>query len=152
MFSYNTSVHESTGFTPHELIFGKKARIPSEFSDEQVPRTFNQYFNDLFSTIINVQATAAQTLEKAKAKCKRLYDKNINPHKFKINDYVYLLHEPRISKFDPQWNGPYKITRLFNDLNVEIAINQSRTKIVHTNKLKLAHIRPEAMSDPQHDP
>lgn len=152
MFSYNTSVHESTGFTPHELIFGKKARIPSEFADVQPPRTFSQYFDDLFSTITTVQASAAQTLKKAKAKCKKLYDRNVNPHKFRIDDHVYLLHEPRTSKFDPQWNGPYKITRLFDDLNAEIAINQSRMKIVHTNKLKLAHIRPEPLPDPQPDP
>jgi len=30
-FSYNTSVHESTKFTPHELVFGKSARIPTQF-------------------------------------------------------------------------------------------------------------------------
>lgn len=31
MFSYNTSVHEATNFTPYELVFGKLARIPSSF-------------------------------------------------------------------------------------------------------------------------
>jgi len=27
--SYNTSVHEGTGYTPHELVFGKTARVPT---------------------------------------------------------------------------------------------------------------------------
>ena len=29
---YNTSKLEGTGFMPHGLIFGKEARIPSEFA------------------------------------------------------------------------------------------------------------------------
>jgi len=28
-FSYNTSTHESTGYTPYELVFGKIARLSS---------------------------------------------------------------------------------------------------------------------------
>ena len=27
-FAYNSSVHSSTGFTPHEMVFGQKPRIP----------------------------------------------------------------------------------------------------------------------------
>ena len=30
LFAYNTSKHESTGFTPYELVFGKLPRIPLE--------------------------------------------------------------------------------------------------------------------------
>ena len=30
MFSYNTSVHTATGFTPQFLMFGEEARVPSE--------------------------------------------------------------------------------------------------------------------------
>lgn len=147
MFSYNTSVHESTGYTPYELIFGKKARIPSEFAEEEIPATYNDYFDDLFSRISGTQANAAANLERAKNISKTYYDRRQNPRNFHLNDMVLLLKEPRVSKFDPQWEGPYKIIETLSDHNVKIALKGQKTKIVHTNKLKLAHIRVEDESD-----
>ena len=70
IFSYNTSVHDSTGFTPHELVFGVKALIPTEFAREAVPKTFIQYLDDLFKKITSSQATAAENLEQAKERSK----------------------------------------------------------------------------------
>ena len=55
--------------------------------------------------------------------------------------YIYIYKERKTSKFDSSWSGPYKIVRMFDDLNAEIAIGVGKTKIVHTNKLKLACIR-----------
>lgn len=50
---------------------------------------------------------------------------------------VYLRnHNPR-SKLDPQEKlGPYKITQVFNDLNVELEIDWGKYKIVHMNELR----------------
>ena len=47
MFSYNTSVHSAHGFTPHELIFGQKARLPSEFETRIVEKTYEMYLDEL---------------------------------------------------------------------------------------------------------
>ena len=75
MFSYNTSTSSSTGFTPFELVYGRKALIPSEFAKEQVPFTFIKVFDDLFQKITTTQALAAQNLESAKERCKYYYDR-----------------------------------------------------------------------------
>nr|XP_012151327.1 PREDICTED: uncharacterized protein LOC105663898 [Megachile rotundata] len=122
IFSYNTSVHEATGFTPHELVFGVKANIPSEFAKGQAPRTFTQHFDELFTKITTTQSTAACNLEKAKQRSKNYYDRTLNPCKFNVDDVVYLLKEPRISKFDCDWIGPYRINRMFNDLTAELEL------------------------------
>ena len=47
MFSYNASVHSAHGFTPHELIFGQKARLPSEFETRTVEKTYEMYLDEL---------------------------------------------------------------------------------------------------------
>ena len=63
IFSYNTSVHEATGFTPHELVFGVKATIPLEFINQAIPRTFVDHLVELFLKISTTQAVAAANLE-----------------------------------------------------------------------------------------
>lgn len=47
ILSYNTSVHEGTNYTPHELVFGKTARIPNSEPeiDNQEITTYTQYLN-----------------------------------------------------------------------------------------------------------
>lgn len=141
MFSYNTSIHEATGFTPHELVFGTRATIPSEFALEQVPRTFIQYLDDLFTKITTTQIIAAENLNKAKERSKTYYDRTLNTYKFRTDDDVYLLKENKNSKFDCDWLGPYKVRQVISDLTVELDLGNNKYKIVHTNKLKPACIR-----------
>lgn len=62
----------------------------------------------------------------AKERCKKLYGKNLKPRKFFVGDDVYLNEEPNNSTFDAHWTGPYKVTRAFDDWNVEIAIETER--------------------------
>ena len=104
--------------------------------------------SELFRKISDIQANAVENLILAKNRSKRYYDQKINPKNFKVGDYVYLLKEPRISKFDPQYKGPFRIKCLLGNSNAEIIINDLKTKIVHLNKLKLATI-PVTLSENQ---
>ena len=141
MFSFNTTVHSSTGITPHEVIFGKPARISSEFADETIPRTYIQYVDDLLNRLSETQAQVHGQLNAAKMRIKWYYDRKLNQLDFKEGQHVYLLKEPRRSKFEDHYDGPYKINRIFNDLNAELQITHNTTKIVHMNKLKHAFLR-----------
>lgn len=101
MFSYNTSVHESTRFASYELVFGKIPRLPSsrEPADENLEPTYHEYIINLFNKLQNVQAEARGHLMKSKEKNKYYYDQKINPQNFKEGDYVFLLKEPQKTKF-----------------------------------------------------
>lgn len=136
-FSYNTSVHEGTQYTPHELVFGKIARTPShEKAPEDVTNeSYAYYLTNLYNKIRDSQEAARSNLERAKLRSKRYYDKKLNPVNFKIGDQVYLLKEPT-HKLGDQYTGPYKIIEILRSNNVRIKINDRVTKVVHEDKLK----------------
>ena len=141
MFSFNSSVHSATKFTPHKLVFGVNPRIPSEFETGEVAVTYNEYLDKLLFKIYEAQATARENIKQAKLKYKFYYDQKSNIQNYEIGEYVYLLKEPRTSKLDDHYEGPYKVINIFADHNVELEISKNRRKIVHKNKLKLAHLR-----------
>lgn len=141
MFSYNTSVHEGTRYTPHELVFGKTARAPSSdppINETEMNVSYSQYLTALFDKIRNTQAIARENLDRSKLRSKYYYDKKINPYAFKRGDNVYLLREPSKGKLGDQYSGPYRIIEKLPNNNVKIALSREKSKIVHENKLKIA--------------
>lgn len=136
-FSYNTSVHEGTNFTPHELVFGKLARTPaSELQPEDLKNeSYNSYLEKLYDRIKHAQEAANRNLRSAKERSKLYYDRRARPYNFKLGQLVYLLKEPT-HKLENQYTGPYRIIETLENNNVKIAINTRANRIVHTDKLK----------------
>jgi len=63
MFTYNTTVHTSTGFTPFVLIFGKKHNIPTTFLKEPEPQyNYENYALDLKRVMQETQKLARDNL------------------------------------------------------------------------------------------
>lgn len=139
-FSYNTSLHEGTKFTPYELVFGRIARVPSgdDAPGDEQNESYTSYLTDLFNKIRNAQENAKRNLIAYKEKTKTRYDKKINPHNFKVGDYIFLLKEPLKGKLSAQYTGPYEIIQILPRCNVKLKISNSKTKIVHMNKIKIA--------------
>lgn len=126
MFSYNTSVHESTLYSPHELIFGKAARSPSSDPpiENNLGETYKEYLTDLFNRIRTTQELARRNLDRSKIRSKYYYDKRINPQQFRIGDKVYLLKKPNKGKLGDQYVGPYELVEILSNNNVKIRINE----------------------------
>lgn len=142
-FSYNTSVHEGTQYTPHELVFGKVAKVPSSESDltNEINKSYANYLTELFNKIKNAQTIARENLICSKRRSKYYYDRKLNVRKFKIGNSLYLLKEPNKGKLG--YTGPYKVVELLKNNNVKLAISQRKTRIVHEDKLKfLPHQAP----------
>ncbi|KAL6440856.1 hypothetical protein ACFW04_003346 [Cataglyphis niger] len=150
-FSYNTSVHEGTQFTPHELVFGKVAKVPSSEPDttHEVNESYAKYLTELFNKIKNAQMIAHENLINAKKRSKLYYDRKLNSRKFKIGSSVYLLKEPSKSKLGDQYTGPYRVIEVLKNNNVKIAISRHKTRIVHADKLKFSpHQAPTLITTP----
>lgn len=114
MFSYNTSVHTSTKFTPFELIFANKPNLPNSITkNPEFKYTYNDYLDEITLKLNKSHQLARNHLLHSKEINKQHYDKHINPINFNIGDLVYILNEQtkqgKSKKLSPRYNGPYKI-------------------------------------------
>lgn len=131
---HNTSVNQSTGYTPHELLFGYKPR--PFYSLKPIPEyTASDYLRDLNERLRTSRDTALQRLESMKEKAKERYDSKIkNSIQYKVGNKV-LLRVPNPNNLDAKWDGPYEVQRVGFNENYLIK-KAGRSQLVHANRLR----------------
>mgnify|MGYP005984551561 FL=1 len=140
MFTYNTTPHTTTGYTPFELLYGYKANIPSAISQVSTPNyNYDDYLMDLKYKFQYSHHIARENIINKKAASKIIYDQNTVTHNFNIGDKVLLFDETprrgRSKKLDPIWLGPYTIISKDTPVNYTIKMGR-RTLQIHANRIK----------------
>ena len=125
---YRSSVHDSTGFSPHYLVFGHEFSLPSELMYRPPPSTTPI---DVHDWVLQKEEAFRQAYElvrrNATAQQRRrnnLYNKRVYGPIYKKGEHA-LLHYPVVQPgkfpklFNP-WRGPYKILKRLNTANYKI--------------------------------
>lgn len=139
MFSYNTSIHSTTKYSPHELVFGYKPTLPSSLLNEPEFRyTYEDYVDQLKYRLNKSFEIAKNNILNSKEKSKLYYDRNVNEYNYKIGDMVLLKDETNKlgKKLSKLYLGPYEIIRVFRNKNAQLRINNKKLVRVHFNRLK----------------
>lgn len=151
LLAIRTVTHESTGFTPAELVHGRNLRTPSEllydhWVDTQTPESLvTEYVFDLINRMKRCQDLAIERMIEVQGKRKSWYDKNTVKRKFNIGDQVLVLATSKPNKLSVQWVGPGVVESQISDTNyvVRMSEKKDKTQIYHVNLLKPYHQRPE---------
>ena len=158
LFAYRTAIHDTTGFTPFHITFGRSPVlpldtmiwIPLQRKRTDIPSFVTKLHNSLHSAYTAVRAHIILSHERNKER----YDKKRPFLPYSIGDLVWL-HVPavkpgRTKKFASQWRGPYTVTDKLSDANYRIQLLGSPTKslVVHHNRMKLCYGIPQQAPPP----
>jgi transposase InsO family protein len=141
MFSYNTNIHSTTKYSPHELLFGRKPKLPSSITDHPtIQYSYDDFANDLKYKLRQCQNIAKENIQKSKLHSKQEYDKQAKVKSFSIDQMVYLKNNITTKgiskKLAPDYKGPYKIVNVHDNNNVTLQLKNNKFKRVHTDLIK----------------
>ena len=118
-YAYNCTRHESTNYSPFELMFGRtpKLSVDSLFENvaeesKEVNKTAKEYVTELKERMIATQKIAKEHADKARHKQKEKYDKKVRASKLYIGDKVLLKifkHDGKRKIADKFEQQPYEV-------------------------------------------
>ena len=136
---YNSSVNETTKFSPFFINHGREMSLPIDrilkisLNPEEDCTLFKESFSKKMAEIW--QMTKAN-IEEAQKKQKENFDIKTNPANFEINDLVLKKVEVPDHKFSNKFEGPYRVIGIQSP-NI-ILKDEQNAKILetHMNKVK----------------
>ena len=143
MFAYRSSVHSSTLETPYYIIHGRDPNFAINnllLNNETHNVTQSDYIGNLIDRLRFCFHKVRQETEQARKRQKAQYDKNAKTPSFKIGDAVLLdirvVKPGDCRKFTSKFQGPFRVTRVFDNNTAEISDSSLKTQRTHVNRLK----------------
>ena len=160
MMAYRTSVHESTGYTPHFLVYGQEVCLPIDFMypnpSDQSPADIHEFVSARQVRFQKAYDSARTALNFNQRRRNALYNRKVHGPNYQVNQKV-LVHNPVVPvgkspKFFSPWKGPYVILQCLNDVTYRIQeIATQKELVVHYDRLKLFHEPPPTSNVPTRD-
>ena len=142
MLAYRSSVQESTGFSPVQLMYGSEVNLPIHLTLGPLPQeeeNLHQFSWDLREHISEIHQLARNQLKLAENAQKSQYDQRVHVNKYEPGDKVWLHQTRRFKGLSPKlqsrWVGPYKVVQRISDIVYKIK-KTGKSIIVHHNRLK----------------
>lgn len=144
--AYNATKHESTGFSPFYLMFGREPRLPIDaylgLSPNQGTKgnSTSKFMADLKRRLSQAYDIARQNSRLASKRHKRLYDRRPTAAKLEKGDRVLLRNLTPSGKLDNFWESD--IYEVLSKPNADVPVfeirresGKGRTKMMHRNHL-----------------
>ena len=143
LFAYREVPQESTGFSPFELLYGRRVRGPMLILKElwQKPenmdlRTAAEYVFELRNRIAESCGRAQINLSKAAARYKHHFDRKAKPRVLQPGSRVLILRPVKNNKLELAWQGPYPVTARVGEADYRVRVRGGKEKLYHVNLLK----------------
>ena len=149
-FSINKSLHSSTGFSPHEVVFGSRpsfplvAPKPTDF--DTIPVDVRMFVRRNAEKLNTIRQELKSNVVRSQEKMLDRANDNINPLNVSVGDFVYLQTDVACAgqKLKSKYTGPFVIDRICSPHLVTLRNSETGTLVknpVHLNHLKMAYVR-----------
>ena len=147
MAAYRASRHDSTGYSPNFLMFGREVYGAVDIlygsPDETDAPTidYDDFVTQTRSRMTASYAEVRETLRRSAERNKRYYDCKVKPARFAVGQWVYYFNPRKLAgkqmKWIRQYVGPYLVIRIPSALTVEIQKGpKAKPFVVHIDKVK----------------
>ena len=145
LMAYRSAEHESTGYTPAQLMIGQELRMPLDLLFEKPPDTqectTTEFVRAQRDRMRIIRAQVENNLRIAASTMKRRTDvKATSLQPLEENDQVWLYNPKRKKgqspKLSSSWDGPYRIVKRLSAVTYRIQKHKhAACKVVHFNRL-----------------
>ncbi|GFW49334.1 retrovirus-related Pol polyprotein from transposon 412 [Trichonephila clavipes] len=122
-----SAVHETTSYSPSQMLFGRDLRLPADLLFSRPPDASlasEEYIEKLQARMEEMHHLARERIGMASEKMKTRYDARATGHDFHEGDKVWLWNPKGRKGLSPKlqtnWEGPYTVLKRLNDVVVRI--------------------------------
>ena len=151
LMAYRSAEHESTGYTPAQLMLSRELRLPLDLLLERPPGEERQSPADYVRTQSDrmraVRVQVERNLKTSAGTMKQRKDLKATLEPLKEGDKVWLYNPKRKKgqspKLSSSWDGPYLLVKKLSAVTYRIQKNpQAACKVVHFNRLWKVGVSP----------
>ncbi len=135
----NASVCDSTGQSPHYIVFGSPKRLPYDLLGSQQPPVYDpeDYAKIQLQNFSRIHHAVTEKLKSTSDMRTAKQHKGACPVSFSEGDSVMIAAPDRQSKLSPKLSGPHLVTRVFwGNKYVILDANKGTSEVYHSDRLK----------------
>lgn len=152
LFAYNTSQHASTKVTPFQVMYGRTAKLPIDYSNntneaecEVTTPLLQEFVEQHVKQKAQLAEKVSKNIQEAQQRQKRNYDKRFHATKeITVGTAVLVKNTKKINRhgcrLQPNWLGPYVVRKQLGKgrlLLKNLDTGNQLKKIYHATNVKL---------------
>lgn len=143
MLGYRSQIHRSLRYSPYEVLFGRRARLPADVAlnapKPSQNRSVEEYLDELRESLKAIHHDALAASHRSHSRNQSYYEQKLNEFKYQPGQVV-RLHRAAVPRGEYyKFTRPYKKAKILaqvGPLNYRVRVTgKSRPVIVHHNRL-----------------